>query len=540
MVRSTRQHDKSFFWTLLSNSDSSNYPQNIPSDFLTQFPLPNGSLDRENYEVGLVDIKYLPHSTEENNTPTPTSSSQPPAKRGRISPTPEPVVESGPFFENLELNEPEIIEIIKETTEVETFFAYLATTLLPKKVSILRENYMEEDSAFATIKFETLDTNQILVLPDEIAEMLGFNQRFFLPGSTSAYGKVDYSKFEAIEMNEEFNVYIHTLKPSYKENLLKITTKVEYIEKFSIDFEKGHNDAVDLVNHIQRRFTENRFIPFEIAVGLKREDGVRKLDSTSIINFTGRNPNEQVILPEILARGLGFTTNVFSPGEHTSTNEANSELFADIANGSELDFKFIIPYNFDIPMDEPDDRELSSIVSEINRALVRFGIPMALAASGDDIEPRMKPSDTIQLPPKINQFLKLDASFVINSTRRSIKQTPVPEAPEEPVFERSDELTVAEVLNIVQVRVRPKLMLVSCSAASNQFFGNQQYPLLRVLDLSEEYIRETHSTFSPILYVPVQTDNISQVRIQLLDEYGNLLNLGKNPVRLTLHFKVID
>ena len=72
------------------------------------------------------------------------------------------------------------------------------------------------------------------------------------------------------------------------------------------------------------------------------------------------------------------------------------------------------------------------------------------------------------------------------------------------------------------------------------YFGDRQYQLLRVLDLSREYINPTHTSFSPILYVPLESDDITQVRVRLLDEFGRLLNLENNPVQVTLHFRAID
>ena len=542
MNRSTRQNDKSFFWTLFSDSDTSNYPHNIPSDFINKFPLPNGSIDRENYEIGLVDIKYLPINFQniprENLTP---ESSQPVPKRPRttqVVPQPE---EDGPFFPNLQATEPDVIEFQKTTTEIEVFFNSLTQSLLPKHVTILRENYLRENTAFATVKFDPPDTNQILVLPDEIINILGFKQNFFLPGTTSAYGKVDYSEFEKIPMNDELLIVIHTLNPSYKNNLIKVTTAVEYIEKFTIDFEKGHENPIDLMNEIQSRFTQNRFMPFTIAFSADLDE--RKLHSTSVLDFTGRNPNEQLVLPEMLARGLGFNTNKFTPGHYESPNEANSDLFSGFVNGSEIDFKFTIPFTFEIPMNEPSERSLQQVVQEITEAMTIYGLSIIFVKDEDLVEPRLRPFDTVQLPPKINKYLNLAENYVINAGGNKINtskaQVPNPE-PEEEAFVSSSELTVSETTNIIQVNVKPKLMLITCDAVSNQYFGNKQYPLLRVLDLSDDYIKPSQVSFSPILYLPTQTNDISQLRIRCLDENGNLLNLGTNQVRVTLHFKVLD
>ena len=81
-------------------------------------------------------------------------------------------------------------------------------------------------------------------------------------------------------------------------------------------------------------------------------------------------------------------------------------------------------------------------------------------------------------------------------------------------------------------------MFVLCDIVQNQFYANKRSPILRICNLGSEYLNETHTIFSPILYLPLQRDTFSQIRVKIVDEYNRLIDLGGNPVLLTLHLTI--
>ena len=174
-------------------------------------------------------------------------------------------------------------------------------------------------------------------------------------------------------------------------------------------------------------------------------------------------------------------------------------------------------------------------MDSVNRGLHTLGLPISFNVNGDKATSQMRAGDSVQLPKAINKQLGLDEDFVfVIDYEHQSKQTNQVESFERPESEPEIETEVVQIERIA------KQLLVTCSAVKNQYFGDRQYPILRILDLSQEYIKQTQSTFSPILYVPLESDDITQVRIRLLDEFGRLLNFGNNPVQLTLHFRAID
>jgi len=177
-------------------------------------------------------------------------------------------------------------------------------------------------------------------------------------------------------------------------------------------------------------------------------------------------------------------------------------------------------------------------MDSVNFSFYTLGLPISFNVDGDKATSQMKIGDSVQLPKAINTQLGLGEDFVFQADyEHQNKQTN--QINQEESFERPD-IEPEVVTESVQIERIAKQLIVTCSAVKNQYFGDRQYQLLRVLDLPREYINQTHMSFSPILYVPLESDDITQVRVRLLDEFGRLLNFDNNPVQITLHFRAID
>ena len=171
-------------------------------------------------------------------------------------------------------------------------------------------------------------------------------------------------------------------------------------------------------------------------------------------------------------------------------------------------------------------------MASVNMGLVVLGLTIKFDVDGDKCTTQMTADDSVKLPSSINRQLGLADDFVFTLDYKH-------ENKQEIAFEQPDSEPVIE-MESVQIERISKQLIVTCSAVKNQYFGECQYPVLRILNLPQEYINQTQITFSPILYVPLESDDITQVRVRLLDEFGRLLNFGNNPVQLTLHFRAID
>ena len=526
--------DKSFFWTLMSDLNPGNHPGNTPSDFVNRLPESLGIVDRENYECGLVDIRYKPVEYVPQPPPSSTLTTQEPQpKRGRMDPIMRQASEDkSPMFPNMVLDDLQILEVKKENASAERLIADIQQLLRPIGAQIERKSYEEQETMTAAINYEPTDPNTVLIFPEEISTALGFTQNSFLAGKTHSYNPVDNSKFDAIPLNTELAFLIQTIPQNYKENLMTVNTTSQYILKFVLDFSKEQNNIVTFLTQLRAKFTENVHIPIKIGFMLTSDQN--SIEGKSLIVFNGNN-NEELIIPEAIAKALGFRTNIITPGSHNSPDDVNVQEFQAIADGTELHFKIRNRIQYKFPLDEPGSRRLDSIMDSVNRGLHTLGLPISFNVNGDKATSQMRAGDSVQLPKAINKQLGLDEDFVfVIDYEHQSKQTNHVESFERPESEPEIETEVVQIERIA------KQLLVTCSAVKNQYFGDRQYPILRILDLSQEYIKQTQIAFSPILYAPLESDNITQVRVRSLDEFGRLLNFENNPVQLTLHFRAIN
>ena len=520
--------DKSFFWTLMSDLNPGNHPGNTPSDFINRLPEAVGILDRDNYECGLVDIRYTP--VEATPPPAPSSSPEPPPKRGRMDTTAtSKPVEKGPFFPGLKLEDPEELHIVKGNVSAERYISDIQDLLRPINAQIERQSYEKEDIWTATINYAPANVNQILIFPEEISKALGFNQTSFLPGRTHSYEPVDNAKLDEIPSEEQLTFLIPHFHQDYTQNIMTVNTTSQYIQKFKLEFGKKHNNIVTFLTQLRASFTQDRHIP--VNIGFRATEDTNSIHGKSLIQFTGKE-NEELVIPVELAKTLGFTTNIFTRGDHNSPNDVDVEEFHRIPDETDLYFKIKNKLEYKFPLEEPDDRKLDAIMASVNMGLVVLGLTIKFDVDGDKCTTQMTADDSVKLPSSINRQLGLADDFVFTLDYKH-------ENKQEIAFEQPDSEPVIE-MESVQIERISKQLIVTCSAVKNQYFGESQYPVLRILNLPQEYINQTQITFSPILYVPLESDDITQVRVRLLDEFGRLLNFGNNPVQLTLHFRAID
>jgi len=534
---------KSFFWTLMSDLNPGNYPGNIPSDFINRLPESLGIVDRENYECGLVDIRYTPIEyapppPAPASTPSTSSTSvqEPQPKRGRMEPVVrQPSLDNSPIFPGMVYEEPQVLELIKENVSAERLIAKIQDLLRPIGAQIERKTYEQQPIMTAAINYQPPDPNTVLIFPVEIANALGFTQPSFVAGKTHSYTPVDDAKLEEIPATTNLIFFVQPIPPNYKENLMTVNTTAQYILEFVMKFSDRHNNIISFLTQLRTKFTTNVHIP--VKIGFMVSDDEESIQGKSYIEFNGKE-NEELVIPEAIAKTLGFTTNIIVPGKHNSPNDVNVQEFQKVDDGTVLHFKIKTKLQYKFPMDEPGSRRLDAIMDSVNFSFYTLGLPISFNVDGDKATSQMKIGDSVQLPKAINTQLGLGEDFVFQADyEHQSKQTN--QINQEESFERPD-IEPEVVTESVQIERIAKQLIVTCSAVKHQYFGDRQYQLLRVLDLPREYINQTHMTFSPILYVPLESDDITQVRVRLLDEFGRLLNFDNNPVQITLHFRAID
>ena len=294
---------KSFFWTLMSDLNPGNYPGNIPSDFINRLPESLGIVDRENYECGLVDIRYTPIEyapPPASTSTTLTSVQEPQPKRGRMEPVVrQPSLDNSPIFPGMVYEEPQVLELIKGNASAERLIAKIQDLLRPIGAQIERKTYEQQPIMTAAINYQPPDPNTVLIFPVEIANALGFTQPSFVAGKTHSYTPVDDAKLEEIPASTNLIFFVQPIPPNYRENLMTVNTTAQYILEFVMKFSDRHNNIISFLNQLRTKFTTNVHIPVNIGFMVRYDE--ESIQGKSYIEFNGKE-NEELVIPEAISK----------------------------------------------------------------------------------------------------------------------------------------------------------------------------------------------------------------------------------------------
>ena len=117
-------------------------------------------------------------------------------------------------------------------------------------------------------------------------------------------------------------------------------------------------------------------VHFPVNIGFMVTDDLESIQGKSYIEFNGKE-NEELVIPEAIAKTLGFTTNIIVPGKHNSPNDVNVQEFQKLDDGTVLHFKIKTKLQYKFPMDEPGSRRLDAIMDSVNFSFYTLGLPIS-------------------------------------------------------------------------------------------------------------------------------------------------------------------
>jgi hypothetical protein len=137
-------------------------------------------------------------------------------------------------------------------------------------------------------------------------------------------------------------------------------------------------------------------------------------------NLTFNDPVDEGYKLEIspeLATILGFTTNIFNPGEYTATNLQDVESFGKLEYSQRLYVKMYKVVEYDLPVKEPEDKDLESLLDSCQIALstLLFEVRFPVDADGKILYIEIDTKDLyIKLPPAVNKLIGLQPTKIIS------------------------------------------------------------------------------------------------------------------------------
>ncbi|CAG7733718.1 unnamed protein product [Allacma fusca] len=464
--------------------NTSDIVQQLPTDF---------AYNKHHYNVGLLNLRYTskqPKSLESNPT---RKGRERRFKRSRKTFTPlhHAAIPVGPLFPDYK--NPIIAEypIRKQSKETLYEFTEKFNNGVGKLINVLiAQTYVDADGKkfVPTLYVKNQDTASWVLFSNAFASLFGFNRRSFFEG---AYvGNQQFSSLFAFHKNldEQFKPFFTRLTSVLGKRGLNVM--------FSFD-------------------TENK--------------------CTMIVSLPTSNPLNYIILPQELLDSLGFNNDRFYFGtKYTSDTPFNSTAFDNIIP---LKNRFINARYFSLQflaMKEPKSQSIGDVFTELNNTFIdqhhdQFPIQFSYD-DGEIILNEIPPDVTIQLPADLRNYfgLPIEAEFKRNSRFPARKM--IVEQEEEIEWEEEHEGD-ADILG------SKKRFLVLSNIIENQTYEGQKVPILRELNFNEDYNNETEVNFNPVIYLPLRNKQVTEARINFVDENLKPIDFGDAETAVTLHFK---
>ncbi len=80
-------------------------------------------------------------------------------------------------------------------------------------------------------------------------------------------------------------------------------------------------------------------------------------------------------------------------------------------------------------------------------------------------------------------------------------------------------------------------LYVYCNAVSNQIVGDTMAPLLRTVNIEGQAHDNVHLVYQDVHYVSVLSKELSEIRINIRDDTGQLVDFKSGKVMAKLHFR---
>ena len=78
-------------------------------------------------------------------------------------------------------------------------------------------------------------------------------------------------------------------------------------------------------------------------------------------------------------------------------------------------------------------------------------------------------------------------------------------------------------------------MLVLVDIAAPEFYRGRMLPLIQEMRLTNK--SDFTKDFLPVIYMPLTSEHVHQIRVQLIDEYGRDIEFANSETVVTLHIK---
>jgi len=234
-----------------------------------------------------------------------------------------------------------------------------------------------------------------------------------------------------------------------------------------------------------------------------------------------------IVLPDLLARILGFESSSFRAGEHLAPKYQSNELFDQLDKNLTLVLTLYQLATTSILIDEPDSNDIISILEHCVEILLKynFDVSIPVGPNNDVVYVDIGESLQLRFPNVINQMLNLQDDYVFSGLRTEIKLPPPPKN---------------EILETQKYgSIRTNQIIVSSNIADPMLYASTCYPILRLFPREPNNADSVyHKIFDPVYYVGISKSDAQSIQVSLTDDKFNYLSTNKSSATtVVLHFR---
>ena len=383
--------------------------------------------------------------------------------------------------------------------------------------------YVSATEALVRISITHKDVNKYVVISKPFALALGFRRRCFYLGK---YWGESIITNDNLSLLVDKGIYtVDIVEFPYRDSRIGLDRK--YTELLPVT----KAASIAMKTFLPDMVTSINANGYNLSLTITQWNKVQ-------LQFNSVNRSDEFIrLPDDLAQLLGFNVQkTFPVGTYEADTAINDKTFNVLTQR-----KYVIEmgryHTLPIFMKEPSSDSYVDVVSEINESFPTATydelLPQFQVKDGKMFVTNISDDVILKLPVAVNRYFGLqeDAEFT-SSTVYTVREEIIEQ---ERVLEEKQ--TEGEVVtDTTKPSGIAENVLILVDLIENQGFLNRLVPVLQqtVWDLKGDHVAEKR----PVVYLPLCCEDVTFVRVTLVDEFLQQINLPANYItRLQLHFK---
>lgn len=298
------------------------------------------------------------------------------------------------------------------------------------------------------------------------------------------------------------------------DNVLTLTKTLSYYYQIPKTFSSLNTFLAKIQANLQELNPKLFSITYLYNGDVIEKTTIKIIDPTEEMSF--------IITPPIMAEMLGFETNTFKSGTHTSVRPVDRDVWEEIPMNTIMKFEFVRAIQEKLEVEEPSVHDVEMLMLECTTSLLlsTYGVDISYDIHSTILQVLFHDTNlSIKFPPAVNEALGLHESYEFNNNVT--------------IFNVGENL---RRMNESMIQFHPgQQVLIQSSNIEGQIFGSKCINLLRIFP--RKWLKEMqHIAITSLYYQPLNGLHLSKFHIKLTTE--NLKPLFPSELPTTVVLKL--